>query len=891
MQPHHTQLLPNGHLVLSEPEGLPRALVQAFKGEVAEGLLALATDQFEEVFTADLAFWKSLSHDFLTRLCQAPSASEWEDVPFLQEANLAGFLAKAPPSPGMEYLKMEIVERLWLQLNATVAKAAAETEGGLDAWLRERNPLWRLVGRVSFHLAENKRNELFPFAFLATYTHKLSSQAQLQYLPLGKALKEYAGKKDTRTLKSLLQPVQQAAEGSAYVRELVDSRRIFHALAWSPGEAHRFISDIPVYEEAGVIVKVPDWWKGGRPSRAMVSVELDTGKKKTSVGMDSLLSFKVRLALEGEEITKEEWEKILASGENLVSLKGRWVEVDREKLQQVLEQWRRAESAASSGALTFLQGMHMLAGLQMGATGLEDLDEALQGGGDWAQITASGRLKELLALFRDPSKTEDVDPGEALKADLRRYQQDGLNWLHLMHSLGLGACLADDMGLGKTIQVIALLLKIRSKKKQPTLLVVPASLVGNWKAEIEKFAPSLDVLYAHPSQVERDVLDDLLSHIDGCDAVITTYSMLGRLESLTETHWNVVVLDEAQAIKNPRSKQTRAVKALQARQRIVLTGTPVENNAGDLWSLFDFINPGLLGTAQRFADLARGLTKKGGSGYRPLRSLVSPYILRRLKTDKSIISDLPDKTEVRVHCSLTKGQAALYQKSVDQLKKDVEDAEEGIERSGLVLSYLMRFKQICDHPALWTGSGNFGVKDSGKYKRLQSICEEIRDRGEKMLVFTQFKEMTGPLAEFLGELFGRPGLVLHGGTPVARRQKLVADFQEDTGPPFFVISLKAGGTGLNLTAASHVIHFDRWWNPAVENQATDRAFRIGQKRNVLVHKFVCAGTIEEKIDRLISEKQELADEILGGSAEKSLTAMSNEELLDFVRLDIDSAVF
>jgi superfamily II DNA or RNA helicase len=891
MQPHHTQLLPSGHLVLTEGEGLPKALVRAFSSSTAEGLLALATEAFEDALTADLAFWRMLAHDFLTRLCQAPSATEWLDVPRPTEDELAAFVAKAPLVPGMEYLKTEIVVSLWAGLNAAVARASVASEGGLDAWLRERNPVWRLVGRVSFHLAENKRNELFPFAFLATYTHKLSSQAQLQYLPLGKALKEYAGKKDTRRLKSLLEPVQAAALASDFARELLDSRRVFHALAWSPSEAHQFVSHIPVFEDAGIIVKVPDWWKGGRPSRATVSVALDTGKDKTSVGLDSLVSFKVGLAVDGEKISKEEWEKILASSENLVSLKGRWVEVDRTKLQQMLDQWQRAESAASSGALTFLQGMRMLAGFQMGATGLEDLDEALQGGGEWLDITASGRLKELLAQIRDPSKVEDISTDGALKASLRRYQQDGLNWLHLMHGLGLGACLADDMGLGKTIQVIALLLKIRNKKKQPVLLVVPASLVGNWRAEIEKFAPSLDVFYAHPSQVEREALKDIENQMDRCDAVITTYSMLGRLSSLSEAHWNIVVLDEAQAIKNPRSMQTRAVKALQARQRIALTGTPVENNVGDLWSLFDFINPGLLGTAKRFSELSASLTSKSGPGYGPLRNLVSPYILRRLKTDKSIISDLPDKTEVRTNCSLTKGQAALYKKSVEQLKKDIESAEEGIDRSGLVLSYLMRFKQICDHPALWTGSGNFGVKDSGKYKRLQSICEEIRDRGEKVLVFTQFKEMTGPLAEFLGEIFGRPGLVLHGGTAVKRRQKLVTEFQKETGPPFFVISLKAGGTGLNLTAASHVIHFDRWWNPAVENQATDRAFRIGQKRNVLVHKFVCAGTIEEKIDVLISEKQELADEILGTGAERKLTSMSNAELLEFVRLDIDSAVF
>ena len=326
--------------------------------------------------------------------------------------------------------------------------------------------------------------------------------------------------------------------------------------------------------------------------------------------------------------------------------------------------------------------------------------------------------------------------------------------------------------------------------------------------------------------------------------------------------------------------------------RIALTGTPIENSAADLWSLFDFLNPGLLGKAAEFGRMIKEWSKGGGHGYGNLRKLVSPYILRRLKTDKSVISDLPEKTELRTECPLTKGQAALYQRSVKEMAAQLKMAKlQPIQRAGLVLNYLMRFKQICNHPALWTGSGNFGEADSGKYRRLRDLCSEIGSRGEKVLVFTQFKEMTGPLADFLAAVFGRSGLILHGETAVNRRQELVEEFQRDSGPPFFVISLKAGGTGLNLTAASHVVHFDRWWNPAVEDQATDRAFRIGQKRNVLVHKFVCAGTIEERIDSLIAEKRELADAILGKGAEKLLTEMGDDELLDFVGLDLNRAVY
>jgi non-specific serine/threonine protein kinase len=315
----------------------------------------------------------------------------------------------------------------------------------------------------------------------------------------------------------------------------------------------------------------------------------------------------------------------------------------------------------------------------------------------------------------------------------------------------------------------------------------------------------------------------------------------------------------------------------------------VENRLGDLWSLFDFLNPGLLGRAQEFAQAAQRMAK---AGYAPLRKLTAPYLLRRLKTDRRIISDLPDKTEVHAHCALTKKQAVLYGKLVGQLKADLDNPQlDPNERRGLVLGYLIRFKQVCNHPSHWSGDGRFDPDDSGKFLRLTELASEFAERQERCLVFTQFREMTEPIATHLASVFGRPGLVLHGGTAVKQRPRLVEQFQRPDGPPFFVLTVKAGGTGLTLTAASQVIHFDRWWNPAVENQATDRAFRIGQKRNVLVHKFVCPGTIEEKVDALLSQKGALAEELLSGEggAQKLLTEMSDADLLNLVRLDLHAA--
>jgi non-specific serine/threonine protein kinase len=523
----------------------------------------------------------------------------------------------------------------------------------------------------------------------------------------------------------------------------------------------------------------------------------------------------------------------------------------------------------------------------------------------------------LLARVRNPEAESDV-LAQDLRATLRPYQTAGVKWLALLTSLGLGACLADDMGLGKTIQVLALLLHLRSQDARgakgstgmrsraarnggssvgrdaglsvPSLIVAPASLIGNWKSEIERFAPALSLFVAHPSETSIDLNNEraLDSALAGMDLVITTYGVVTRTAVLRAKRWRVLVLDEAQAIKNAGSQQARAVKQLGAAGRIALTGTPVENRLSDLWSLFDFLNPGLLGDARAFARTAKNLAERTDQPYAPLRRLVQPYILRRLKTDKRVIADLPEKTEVRAFCGLTREQAALYEQRVQELAKKLAQTE-GIQRRGMVLAYLMQLKQICNHPAQWEGQGGYTDGRSGKFERLTTLCEELAERQERVLVFTQFREITEPLAQRLGEVFGRPGLVLHGGTAVSKRRALVDDFQREDGPPFFVLSLKAGGTGLNLTAASHVIHFDRWWNPAVENQATDRAFRIGQKRNVLVQKFVCRGTVEEKIDALIEGKSGLARDLLDQGGEQLLTEMNDEDLLRIVALDIHKA--
>jgi non-specific serine/threonine protein kinase len=896
--PFELILAPSGRLALVEPSSaseaaseLPAPLVAAFAASPARGLLHLATNELQARLPPPLDYVRSFARAYLTRLCQTQThdAKELPPTPPPASAELATWILQAPPMTGLEYLREETLAGWWTELDALVRDEIRQHAGGTQAYLSEKNPLWRFVGRVTLHLAENKRDADNPFAFLATYVSRLSSQGRVQHEPLGRALQQYAGANNRQALLSLLVPIQRAAERSAVLKELVDSGDVYQALAWSPREAHRFLQDIPVFEDSGLIVRVPDWWKPQHPPRAIVDVRIGGRRSSSGVGADALLDFSVGVSLGGVPLTEAELQKVLASVGGLVRLKGQWVEVDRDKLAEALEHWQAIERRVHEHGLTFFEGMRLLAGATLDRDVSATLPETAR---EWTGLKTGPELQATLDQLRSP-EARDMPSPHGLRTELRPYQRTGLSWLHFLTQLELGACLADDMGLGKTIQVIALLLALKQEqqvsdtKGAPSLLVVPASLIANWKAELERFAPSLTYAIAHPSETPSGK-ELSAADVQDRDLVITTYGMLTRQPWLRQQRWHLAILDEAQAIKNAGTKQARAARELRATARIALTGTPVENRLSDLWSLFAFLNPGLLGSVKAFADFVVKMESAPRPSYQALRALVGPYILRRLKTDKRVIADLPDKTEVRAYCGLSKQQAALYEASVRDLAARL-DSTEGIERSGLVLGQLMRLKQICNHPSQLLGHGDYDPRHSGKFQRLAQLCEELAERQEKVLVFTQFREIADPLARFLEGIFRRSGLVLHGGVAVAKRRQLVESFQRENGPPFFVLSVKAGGTGLNLTEASQVIHFDRWWNPAVENQATDRAFRIGQKRNVLVHKFVCRGTVEERIDALIAEKTDLLRDVVEGG-ERLLTEMSNKDLLEFVALDVHKAL-
>ena len=887
-------LTPRGHLLftaaddtLQLPSGLSRRLESAFGRGSAHGLLELGAAEVGTALPADLSYWRDFAARLVTAICTHPDLDTHPALfaaPPLTE--LDALAAAAPPMTGAEYINASVLETLWTEMAAAFRSELAASKTSAQTFLQSKNPAWHVVGRVHFNLAENRRDDEAPFAFLATYTTQLSTEAKAQHLPLGRALSEYAGAANKARLLSLLLPVQRAAADFPSLKAMVEAGEIDHPLRSTPPSVST-ADRRPALEAAtsSCACRSP----GGpiRPPRPRVTATVG-GKPPSGLGTDALLDFEIGVSLDGEPLTNAEIERLLAASNGLHLVRGRWVEVDRDRLSRMLDEFREVETAAAKDGLSFGEAMRLLAGAHVPG------DIVAATAPEWSSVVAGPWLMKTLAHLRDPAQLAQLDPGAALKATLRPYQQTGVGWLHLLSSLGLGACLADDMGLGKTMQVLALLLvmrgrTVREETRRTSLLVAPASLLANWAAEIERFAPTLHAIIAHASAMTSAELKALdRDRIAGVDLVITSYGSLLRVPGLLATPWRLAILDEAQAIKTPGAKQTRAAKQIDARARIALSGTPVENRLGDLWSIFDFLNPGLLGSGKAFSAFTKRLSSQPHNPYAPLRALVRPYILRRLKTDKSVIADLPDKTEVRAFCHLTRKQAALYQQSVADLAAELERAE-GMKRRGVVLASLMRLKQICNHPSQWLGDGLWHEADSGKLARLREISEVIAAKQEKVLVFTQFREMTTPLAAFLGSVFGRQGLVLHGETAVGKRQALVGRFQEDERVPFFVISLKAGGAGLNLTAASHVVHFDRWWNPAVENQATDRAFRIGQTKSVLVHKFVCRGTVEEKIDQLIDSKRQLSQDLLEGSGEVLLTEMRDDDLLKLVALDLNTA--
>ncbi|MGB3687073.1 MAG: DEAD/DEAH box helicase [Ornithinimicrobium sp.] len=649
------------------------------------------------------------------------------------------------------------------------------------------------------------------------------------------------------------------------------------ALMLDTAGAHDFLATrAGALDQAGFGILLPSWWSRRQSLglRAKATTEKDAAVTSGSFSRESLVDFDWQLALGDEVLTADELAALAATKEPLVRLRGQWVTVDPEQVRRGLELLEAGSDSDTVRAGTVAEI------IALAAAHPDDIDTPLP----VISVVADGWLGDLLSGNLDQT-LQPVPTPVTLDAQLRPYQQRGLSWLAFLSSLGLGGCLADDMGLGKTVQLLALEAHVRADKPDtgPTLLLCPMSLVGNWQREAQRFAPGLRVHAHHgPSRLSGEALIERLA---ATDLVLTTYQTATRDVGELESHdWERLVLDEAQAVKNSRSKAAKAVRRLSAEHRVALTGTPVENRLSELWSIMDVVNPGLLGSPEMFrARYAIPVERHGETEpAQRLRAITRPYVLRRLKTDTTIIDDLPDKIEIKQYCNLTAEQASLYATVVADMMDKIEDSD-GIARRGNVLAAMTKLKQVCNHPAQLLHDRSPVAARSGKVIRLEEIVEEILAEGDRALLFTQFTEFAEMLLPHLAARFGTDVAYLHGGTPKTRRDEMVARFQDGSGPPLFLLSLKAGGTGLNLTAANHVIHLDRWWNPAVENQATDRAFRIGQRRNVQVRKFICVGTLEEKIDTVIEEKKALADLVVG-DGEGWLTELSTGDLRELLTL-------
>ncbi len=831
-----------------------------------------------------LAWFREHAREYMAEYLRRLRRGDSADVALaLSPARAAELLEGLPPLAG-EPVRASDVADWFASLEPALAWLAARECCTPEQWLCRLGEGWQQLGVLCFHLAENagEAADSAPFAFLATFVHRVGQDERPRHAPLGLASRLLAG--DSAALLDLLRPLRQVAHESSFLAGLIDSQAIYRPCAWSARQAHDFLSTLPLLESAGIETRMVNLWKT-HPPRVELEVRLDVtepgaGKPGAapSVNVNSLLRFFPRVVLGDYNLTDEELAELLAGDEDgLVRFRGEWVRLDRDKLRNLLESWRQATRMAAGG-IPLLVGLRYLLGKRGDA--LPQLPPIEDG----VRTAVGARLALALSNLQFGQAEPDL-PSE-LSGILRSYQRDGVRFLLNVTAAGFGACLADDMGLGKTLQVICWLTHLArcgelGEGRGAALIVAPASLLTNWQDELRRFAPQLEVAVLHPYALNRQQSDYLRTNpawlLRRVHVALTTYGIATRNELLSHITYPALVLDEAQAIKNTDSQRTRAICRLSSPRRVAITGTPVENSLSELRSLFEFLNPGLLGAEKEFHAFVSAM----GSDYTPLRRLVRPFMLRRLKSDPALLPELPPKTEQPAWCHLTAEQTRLYAHEVETLRAVVAEPDPRT-RLTLVLPILGRLKQICNHPAQYRGETWFEPTAAGKFERLGHLARSIAAAGDCCLVFTQYRSMIEPLHDFLSEIFGAPGLTLHGGTPIAERQQLVADFQSAGGPRFFVLSLKAAGTGLTLTRARHVIHFDRWWNPAVENQASDRAYRIGQSQPVLIHPLICRGTIEENIHLMLTRKSAMADKLLAGGLEKLLLHLTPDELLSIV---------
>ncbi len=885
----HLTILADGSMHWHSGGKQPRR-EHAFRGSAGKGMLDLVLHGVDEVDKKNNPILPWLRHEAQLALQHGLRLLRQgkEEISLRPTAAYCNqLLDSMPPCEGAGITASQLAD-CFDSLHDAWYNAAARAEKTPEQYLASLGEGWSQLGKLTLHLAENAgaQGEEKPFAFLATVVHRVGDDEKPRHIPLGLALRHAADDRDA--ILALIRPLQQAAAslGAAgyFLHELVRTQQIYQPCAWSARSCYDFLLCLPALQEAGIETRVVNLWKT-QPKRVELEVKLDlaedSAQQKSAGGglrMHSLLQFSAGLALGMHELSDEDIADLMASEDGLVRFRGEWVLMDAEKLQSLLDGWRRAVSMHHAG-IPLMVGLRYLLGKRSDALAQLPDPHPL------VRVEAGDALLAALEKLKHSEQQLHITP--TLHDTLRPYQREGVRFLLQLTEAGLGACLADDMGLGKSIQVVAWLSHLHATQALDhgaALIVAPASLLDNWRDEIAKFAPQLRSLILHPDHLSgRDSTllqrepERLLSR---AHVALTSYGMATRLSSQLARHrLPALILDEAQAIKNAQSQRAEAIRRLDSRRRVALSGTPVENTLNDLHSLFEFLNPGLLGDDATFRKMLREI----GSDYSTLRRLIRPFILRRLKSDPQLLPDLPPRSEKAAYCHLTAEQARLYAREVEHMQALIHEPDPRT-RLALILPLLTRFKQICNHPALYLGEPHFDIERSGKMQRLAQLLRQLAEQGEPALLFTQYRSMVDALLDMGRDIYGEAGLTIHGGTPISERQRVVKQFQATGGPPFMVLSLKAAGTGLTLTRARHVIHVDRWWNPAVENQASDRAHRLGQQRAVVVHPLISRGTIEENIHRMLQEKKQMADDLLQEGLEKILLHLNPADILQLCRL-------
>ena len=809
---------------------------------------------------------------------------------FMQQIVDAQVRSQAQPIGSNEVLSPDLPLREWLEALGNDQTTLLESSAITAARLRDALTTWKLPLQSS--VDQNRFRvclKLEPPDTDADSWHLgyyLQSRDDDTFLVSAETLWEYpvdqaviAGYTIPNPQETLLAGLGRASRFSDPVRESLQQRRPSR-VPLDPAQTFVFLKmTLPRLRDSGFGVALPPGLESPSEDNRLgiqVSAAAPDRKQRQRLGLKSLLNVEWELSLAGKKLSQTDFEKLVAQETPLLEIDGQWVELRPQDIRTARDFFKRRNTPIELNVEDALR-------LSTGDTQVIDKLPVVK-------FEASGILQDLISTLTEGNQSlEPICEPDGFAGKLRPYQARGVSWLTFLEQWGLGACLADDMGLGKTIQLIAFLLTMKQRDllTGPVLLVCPTSVLGNWEREIHKFGPDLKVLMHHGDKRSHAAV--FARKARGTSVVLTSYALVQRdLKDLERVDWLGVVLDEAQNIKNPDAKQSKAVRQVEAQFHIALTGTPVENRLAELWSIMDFLNPGYLGPKNFFQKrFATPIERYGDTAsLKTLRSLVQPFILRRLKTDRTIIQDLPEKQEMTVFCGLSSEQAQLYQATVEKAMRDIEAAE-GVQRRGQILGLLTKLKQICNHPThfLKQDVATLAPGRSGKLLRFDEMVEELLDEGDRALIFTQFAEWGKHLQAHLQQKFGQETLFLYGSTSKGKREEMVDRFQHDpSGPRLFILSLKAGGVGLNLTRANHVFHFDRWWNPAVENQATDRAFRIGQTKNVQVHKFVANGTLEEKIHDMIESKKAMAEQVVG-AGEQWLTELDTDALRNLLLLD------